>query len=70
MGAIVMDKAVLGKGSFIAAGAAVLPGTVIESGFLYAGTPAKKIKSLDKKLKDVIKKTPDNYIKYASWFDD
>ena len=46
MGAIVMDGVVVESNSIIAAGAVVLEGTHIESGKIYAGVPAKKVKSL------------------------
>ena len=70
MGAIVMDHAVVQEGSLVAAGAIVLENTVVESGYLYAGIPAKKIKPLDDKLKAVFARTANNYVKYASWFQD
>jgi carbonic anhydrase/acetyltransferase-like protein (isoleucine patch superfamily) len=69
MGAIVMDNCILEEKSLIAAGAIVLENTRIESGFLYAGVPAKKIKLLDAKTLDFhIDRTAKNYIKYAKWF--
>lgn len=68
MGAIVMDNAVVHSNCLIAAGAVVLAGTVCESGWLYAGTPAKPVKQLDDKLIQIIKNTPDNYMEYANWF--
>ena len=67
MGAIVMDHAIVQKHVMIAAGSVVLQNTICEGGWLYAGTPAKKIKPLDDNLLEVILNTPDNYIKYASW---
>ena len=70
MGAIVMDNAVIGTGSMIAAGAVVLANTVIEPNSLYAGTPAKKIKEIDERLRMVIDKTPENYIMYSGWIED
>ena len=69
MGAIVMDHAVVGSGSLVAAGAVVLGGTLIPPGVVYAGVPAKLVKEVDDNLKKIISATPDNYIKYASWFD-
>jgi len=69
MGAIVMDHAVLKSNCLIAAGAVVLEGTVVESGAIYAGVPAKKVKMLaPEQLKNLIEKTSNNYVKYASWF--
>lgn len=70
MGAIVMDNAIIKTGSMIAAGAVVLANTIVEENSLYAGTPAKRIKSIDAKLKNVIDKTPENYQMYTTWIDD
>ncbi len=69
MGSIVMDHAVVGAGSVVAAGAVVLGGTHIPPGVVYAGVPAKIIKQVDSKLQEVLDRTPENYIKYASWFE-
>jgi carbonic anhydrase/acetyltransferase-like protein (isoleucine patch superfamily) len=68
MGAIVMDDAIIGNGSFIAAGAVVLQGTRVEPGMLYAGVPAKPIRAVDEKLRHIIERTAQNYPKYADWF--
>ena len=68
MGAIVMDDSVIGKGSFIAAGAVVLQGTRVEPGMLYAGVPAKPVRPVDEKLRHIIERTAMNYPKYADWF--
>src|SRR5882724_7879699 len=46
MGAIIMDNAEIGKNSIIAAGAVVLEGTKVESGTIYGGIPARKIKDI------------------------
>lgn len=70
MGAIVMDNAVIKSGSMIAAGAVVLANTVVEENSLYAGTPARKVKDIDEKLRQVIDRTPEHYIMYTSWIDD
>jgi carbonic anhydrase/acetyltransferase-like protein (isoleucine patch superfamily) len=68
MGAIVMDNAVVEEYCIIAAGAVVLENTICESGFLYAGTPAKKIKPITEEQRALLNKLPDNYIMYANWF--
>lgn len=70
MGAIVMDNAVIKKGAMVAAGAVVLANTIVEEGALYAGTPAKKIKDVDEKLRQVILTTPKHYVMYAGWIDE
>jgi carbonic anhydrase/acetyltransferase-like protein (isoleucine patch superfamily) len=68
MGAIVMDHAILEEFVIIGAGSVVLEKTICESGFLYAGTPAKKIKPLTEEQREMLKRLPDNYIMYAGWF--
>ena len=68
MGAIVMDHAVVEEYCIIAAGSVVLENMHCESGFIYAGTPAKKIKPISDDQRALLKKLPDNYIMYADWF--
>ncbi|SDM24769.1 Carbonic anhydrase or acetyltransferase, isoleucine patch superfamily [Daejeonella rubra] len=68
MGAIVMDHAIVEEFCIIAAGAIVLENTVCESGFLYAGIPARKIKPLTEEQIALLKKLPENYKMYSNWF--
>ena len=68
MGAIVMDHAVVGTGCIIAAGAVVLENTQCEPGYLYAGVPARRIKPVTEQQRATISQTADNYVLYASWF--
>jgi carbonic anhydrase/acetyltransferase-like protein (isoleucine patch superfamily) len=68
MGAIVMDHAVIEPYVIIAAGAVVLEKTICESGYLYAGMPAKKIKPLSDHQKEMLDRLPNNYIMYSDWF--
>lgn len=69
MGSIVMDNAVIGTDSIIAAGAVVLEGTIVEPGSIYAGVPAKKVKSISKELiEGEINRIANNYVTYSSWF--
>lgn len=68
MGAIVMDHAVVEEFCIIAAGAVVLENTICESGFLYAGMPARKIKPVTAEQREMLKRLPDNYIMYSGWF--
>lgn len=70
MGAIVMDHAVVEEFCIIAAGAVVLANTVCESGYLYAGMPARKIKPVTDEQRELLKRLPDNYIMYSKWFTD
>jgi len=68
MGAIVMDHAIIEEYCIIAAGSVVLENTICETGYLYAGTPAKKIKPITEEQRALLNKLPDNYSMYASWF--
>lgn len=68
MGAIIMDDAVVESNCIIAAGSVVLEKTICESGYLYAGTPAKKIKPLTPEQLALLQKLPDNYVMYSDWF--
>ncbi|MFW0714533.1 gamma carbonic anhydrase family protein [Pedobacter sp. N23S346] len=68
MGAIVMDHAVVQEYCIIAAGSVVLENNVCESGYLYAGTPAKKIKPITEEQRALLNKLPDNYVMYSGWF--
>ena len=66
MGAIVLDDAVVESNTIVAAGSVVTKGTVVESGWVYAGTPAKKMKQLGEELlKGEVER-----IVYASWYED
>jgi carbonic anhydrase/acetyltransferase-like protein (isoleucine patch superfamily) len=69
MGAIVMDNVVVGSNTIIAAGAVVLEGTQCESGSIYAGVPAKKVKDISQELiHNEIHRIANNYALYSSWF--
>lgn len=71
MGAIVMDNAHIGSNTIIAAGAVVLEGTHVEAGCIYAGVPAKKVKTISQELiHGEIDRIANNYIMYADWFRD
>jgi len=70
MGAIVMDHAVVNENCLIAAGAVVLENTICESGYIYAGVPAKKMKKISEDVfKHNIERIANNYIMYASWYE-
>ena len=69
MGAIVMDHAEVGSDVLIAAGAVVLEKSQLESGFVYAGVPAKKVKELTPEVfRHNIERIANNYVRYADWF--
>jgi carbonic anhydrase/acetyltransferase-like protein (isoleucine patch superfamily) len=69
MGATVMDRAEIAPNALIAAGAVVLEGTQIESGSVYAGVPAKKVKELtEERFKETVDRIAENYTMYAGWY--
>lgn len=63
MGAIVMDGAVVEDEVIIAAGAVVTPGKQLESGYVYAGNPAKALRPLKDKERAFFPYTAGNYVK-------
>jgi len=68
MGAIVMDNAIVEEFTIIAAGSVVLENTLCESGYIYAGIPAKKVKIISEDQRAMLMQLPQNYILYSSWF--
>lgn len=71
MGAILMDGAVVESNSVIAAGALISKNTIVKSGSVYAGVPAKLIKTVDTELLEgEIHRISNNYNMYASWYDE
>jgi carbonic anhydrase/acetyltransferase-like protein (isoleucine patch superfamily) len=69
MGAIVMDDCIVEPYSIIAAGAVVPKNTHIKRGSVYAGVPAKCIKSVSPELMEgEIERIAKSYSMYASWF--
>ena len=70
MGAILMDGVIVESNSVIAAGAVVSKNTIVKSGSVYAGVPAKLIKTVDTELLEgEINRISNNYNMYASWYD-
>ena len=69
MGATILDHAVIGENSIVAAGSLVLSGTKVEPNSIYAGVPAKKVKDIEpEQSQEMIQKIANNYIMYAGWF--
>ena len=55
MGSIILDGAVIGDNVILGAGSLVPPGKILESGYMYLGSPAKQIRKItDKEKKDII----------------
>ncbi len=70
MGATRLDNAVVPSGCIIAANARVLSNAQLEPDSLYAGVPARRIKSVTPEQRDeIIRRTAHDYRLYASWFE-
>ena len=69
MGATVLDNAVVESGAIVAANALVTSGMRVESGIIYAGVPAKKIKEVSpEQQKEIVERIANDYVMYASWY--
>lgn len=62
MGAIVLDAAVIEEEVMIGAGSLVPPGKVLESGYLYVGSPVRQARPLTDKERAFLQKSADNYV--------
>lgn len=63
MGAVVLDNAVVQTHVLVGANSLVPPGKVLESGYLYVGSPVKQARPLTDKEKAFFKYSADHYIK-------
>lgn len=68
MGATVMDGAVVKDDVVIAAGALVPPGKILESGFLYVGSPVKQSRALNDKEMAYFTYSSNNYCQLKDRF--
>lgn len=64
MNAIILDEAVIEQDVIVAAGSLVPPGKVLESGYMYMGSPARKHRALSEQEIESIKQSAQNYVKY------
>ena len=70
MGAIILDNAEVPTGCIIAARALVLSNAKLEPDSLYAGIPARKIRTVTPEQREqIIKRTAHDYRMYASWYE-
>ena len=63
MGAIILDGAVIDERVFVGAGAMVTPGKKLESGGLYVGVPARRIRDLSEKEIAELHESAAHYVK-------
>jgi carbonic anhydrase/acetyltransferase-like protein (isoleucine patch superfamily) len=62
MGATVMDGAILRSGVLLGAGSLVSPGQELEGGFLWLGSPARRIRPLRKQELAFLEYSPKHYV--------
>lgn len=63
MGAVVLDNAVVQKHVLVGANSLVPAGKVLESGYLYVGSPVKKLRALTDEEKSFFKYSAEHYVK-------
>jgi carbonic anhydrase/acetyltransferase-like protein (isoleucine patch superfamily) len=69
MNSVILDNAEIISDTIIAAGSVVTKDTKVEGASVYAGIPAKKIKSISKELIDgELHRIAQAYALYASWY--
>ncbi|MCB1177477.1 MAG: gamma carbonic anhydrase family protein [Leptospiraceae bacterium] len=68
IGATVMDGAVVEEFGFVAAGALVTPGKTVPSGMMAMGAPAKIVREITEKEREMIIRTSKNYSGYKDFY--
>lgn len=68
IGAIILDGAELEQGLIVAAGSLVPPNKKLDSGYLYVGSPAKKLRELTEIEKAHLKYNADYYVQLKNDF--
>ena len=62
MGAIVLDGAIVESGAMVGAGSLVSPGKVLQGGYLWLGSPVKRVRELSDKEKAFFKYSAQHYV--------
>jgi carbonic anhydrase/acetyltransferase-like protein (isoleucine patch superfamily) len=63
MGSIVMDDAVIEKQVMLGAGSLVSPGKTLDSGYLYVGRPAVKVRALNSEEIAYLRYSAEHYVR-------
>ena len=63
MGSIVLDGAVVQSGAMVGAGSLVPPNKVLEGGYMWLGSPVKKVRELTDKEKAFLEYSAQHYVK-------
>lgn len=65
IGSVLLDNVTVGTRSIVGAGSVVTPGTEVESGSLYMGTPAQKVRDLKDDELEMIGESAQNYVRHT-----
>ena len=69
IGSVLLDHVVVGSNTIVAAGSVVLEKSILEPNSLYAGVPAKRIKTVNpERVESMIKRIAKDYVMYADWY--
>jgi len=63
MGSIILDGAVVQSGAMVGAGSLVSPNKVLEGGYMWLGSPAKRVRELTDKEKQFLSYSAKHYVK-------
>jgi len=63
MGSIIMDKVIVEDDVIVGAGSLVTQGRTLESGYLYIGRPAKRLRALSEEEKKYLEYSAHHYVK-------
>ncbi len=65
MGSTILDGATLERGVMLGAGSLVPQGRTLEGGYLWLGRPARRVRALTGKEREIIAYTAEHYVKLA-----
>jgi carbonic anhydrase/acetyltransferase-like protein (isoleucine patch superfamily) len=68
MGAVVLDRALIGKHCMLAAGSVLAPGKVMEPGTLWMGNPARFVRVMSEREIEMLYYSAANYVKLKEEF--
>jgi carbonic anhydrase/acetyltransferase-like protein (isoleucine patch superfamily) len=63
MGSVVLDGAVVQSGAMVGAGSLVPPNKVLEGGYMWLGSPVKKVRELTDREKAFLVYSAQHYVK-------
>lgn len=62
MGSVILDGAVVQSGAMVGAGSLVPPNKVLEGGYMWLGSPVKRVRALHEKEKRFLQYSADHYV--------